>query len=61
LSVKQGYNTGAEMINAITCRKKRGKRALFALSPLFLVVFVAGWIISWIGQIKPVNTNKNKL
>jgi hypothetical protein len=40
-----------KMINAITCRKKRSKRALLALSPLFLAVFVVGWIISWIGQI----------
>ncbi len=51
MSVKHGYGTGAEMINAVTCRKKRGKRALFALSPMFLVVFVVGWIISWIGQL----------
>lgn len=50
LRVKQEYNTGAEMIT-VACRKKRSKLALVSLSPLFLVVFVVGWIIAWIGQL----------
>jgi hypothetical protein len=57
LRVKQEYNTGAEMINA-SCRKKCSKLALVSLSPLFLVVFVVGWIISWIAQLgNEHNTN----
>jgi len=33
-----------------TCKKKRSKLALISLSPLLLIVFVVGWLISWIGQ-----------
>jgi hypothetical protein len=32
-------------------KKKPSKRSLFALSPLFLAVFVVGWIKTWIGQL----------
>jgi|WetSurMetagenome_2_1015567.scaffolds.fasta_scaffold97713_1 hypothetical protein len=34
-----------------TLRKKIDKLALVSLLPLLVVVFVVGWIITWIGQV----------
>ena len=67
LRVKLQYATihvaGTDMIKSAR-RKKRSKRTLIALSPVFLAIFSVGWILAWMGQLGKVtktNTNSPKL
>jgi len=42
---------GVEMTKP-TKRKKRGKPAIILLSPASIIVFIVGWILSWMGQLR---------
>jgi hypothetical protein len=35
-----------------TSRKKRNKLAVALLAPILVFIFIVGWSLSWIGQLK---------
>jgi hypothetical protein len=41
-----------------TTRKKRSKLTVALLAPIFLIVFIAGWSLYWIGQSWQQNTKQ---